>query len=60
MEFKEILFKVDGAVATMTLNRPDIRNAITHPEIIAEIKSACALVNERMADLALTMVVIAA
>ena len=48
MEFKEILFKVDGAVATMTLNRPDIRNAITHPEIIAEIKSACARVNEHM------------
>ena len=49
MEFKELLFQVQGAVATMTLNRADIRNAITHPEIISEIKSVCALVNEDMA-----------
>jgi enoyl-CoA hydratase/carnithine racemase len=48
MEFKEILFQVEGAVATMTLNRADIRNAITHPEIISEIKTVCARVNEDM------------
>ena len=28
MEFKEILFKVDGAVATITLNRPDIQTLL--------------------------------
>lgn len=48
MEYKEILFEVDSGIATMTLNRPDIRNAITHPEIIAEIKSVCSSVNSDM------------
>lgn len=46
MEFKEILFHVDHGIATMTLNRPDIRNAITHREIIEEIKSVCKQVND--------------
>jgi len=49
MEFKEILFEIDGAIATMTLNRADIRNAITHPEMIAEIKAVCSQVNSDMA-----------
>jgi enoyl-CoA hydratase/carnithine racemase len=49
MEFKEILFQSDQGIATMTLNRPDIRNAITHPEIIAEIKHVCNLVSEDLA-----------
>jgi enoyl-CoA hydratase/carnithine racemase len=48
MEFKEILFKIDNGIATATLNRPDIRNAITQPEIIAEIKTVCKRVNEDM------------
>ncbi|MGZ3595779.1 MAG: enoyl-CoA hydratase-related protein [Syntrophales bacterium] len=48
MEFKEILFSIDKGIATATLNRPDIRNAITQPEIIAEIKTACKQVNEDM------------
>jgi len=46
MEFKEILFQCDQGIATMTLNRPDIRNAITHREIIDEIKYVCKKVNE--------------
>ncbi|NLI80197.1 MAG: enoyl-CoA hydratase [Deltaproteobacteria bacterium] len=46
MEFKEILFHVEEGVATLTLNRPDIRNAITHEEIIAEVKAVCRFVNE--------------
>jgi len=46
MEFKEILFQIDQGIATITLNRPDIRNAITHREIIEEIKSVCKQVNE--------------
>ena len=45
MEFKEILFQNEAGVATMTLNRADIRNALTHPEMIAEIKSVCDRVN---------------
>ncbi len=48
MEFKEVLFQVDQGIATMTLNRADIRNAITHADIIAEIKSVCAHVNENL------------
>jgi enoyl-CoA hydratase/carnithine racemase len=46
MEYKEILFQIDQGVATITLNRPDIRNAITHREIIEEIKTVCKKVNE--------------
>jgi enoyl-CoA hydratase/carnithine racemase len=46
MEYKEILFRIDQGIATITLNRPDIRNAITHREIIEEIKSVCKQVNE--------------
>jgi enoyl-CoA hydratase/carnithine racemase len=48
MEFKEILFQVDEGIATLTLNRADIRNAITHPDMIAEIKSACEYVNTHL------------
>jgi enoyl-CoA hydratase/carnithine racemase len=48
MEFKEILFQVDKGIATLTLNRTDIRNAITHPDMITEIKSACAYVNSNL------------
>ena len=46
MEFKEIQFDVDQGIATMTLNRPDLRNAITSPEMIAEVKAACQAANE--------------
>lgn len=53
MEFREILFNVDQGTATATLNRPDIRNAITQPEIIAELKAVCKRVNEDMAIKAL-------
>ncbi len=48
MEFKEIQFQSEKGIATMTLNRPDIRNAITHPDMIAEIKEVCRRVNEDM------------
>jgi len=48
MEFKEILFQVNDGIATLTLNRADIRNAITHPDMIAEIKSACDYVNTHL------------
>ncbi len=48
MEFKEILFNVDQGIATVTLNRPDIRNAITGAEIIAEVENVCRKVNADM------------
>lgn len=53
MQFKEILFQTEAGIATMTLNRPDIRNAITHPDIIAEIKWVCSAVNADMSTKAL-------
>jgi len=41
VEFKEIKFAVKDAIATMTLDRPDIRNAITSSEMITEIETVC-------------------
>jgi enoyl-CoA hydratase/carnithine racemase len=48
MECKEVLFAVNDGIATLTLNRADIRNAITHPDMIAEIKAVCEQVNSRL------------
>ncbi|MBS3759437.1 MAG: crotonase/enoyl-CoA hydratase family protein [Desulfobacterales bacterium] len=45
MAYQEILFESRAAVATLTLNRPDIRNAITGKEIIAEVEDAVGRVN---------------
>ncbi len=45
MDFKEINFKVDNGIAVLTLNRPDIRNAISGVEIIEEMEAACKIVN---------------
>lgn len=45
MAFKEIHFEVTDGIAVLTLNRPDTRNAISGPEIIAEIERACERVN---------------
>ncbi len=41
MSYGEITYEVDGGVATLTLNRPEIRNAITGLEMIDEIEDAC-------------------
>jgi enoyl-CoA hydratase/carnithine racemase len=48
MNFKEISFKVDNGIAVLTLNRPDIRNAISGVEIIEEMEAACGMVNQDM------------
>ncbi len=48
MDFKEINFKVDNGIAVLTLNRPDIRNAISGVEIIEEMVAACKIVNQDM------------
>jgi enoyl-CoA hydratase/carnithine racemase len=41
MPYGEILFEKDGPIAILTLNRPDIRNAITDQAIVDEIVDAC-------------------
>ncbi len=48
MNFNEILLEIDQGIATLILNRPDIRNAITGKQIIAEIETACKQINEDM------------
>jgi methylglutaconyl-CoA hydratase len=37
--YKKILYAVDGAIARITLNRPDKRNALDH-EIVSEVRDA--------------------
>jgi enoyl-CoA hydratase/carnithine racemase len=46
MEYKEIIYEQKGAIAVLTLNRPDIRNAFTHQEMIDEIVHACQMVQD--------------
>jgi enoyl-CoA hydratase/carnithine racemase len=46
MSYREIIFEQKGNIAILTLNRPDVRNTITEPEIIEEILDACRLVQE--------------
>lgn len=46
MEYREILLERQGRIATLTLNRPDIRNALTDDAIIDEIVDACRVVRE--------------
>jgi enoyl-CoA hydratase/carnithine racemase len=41
MKYQEIIFEEKGSVAYLTLNRPDIRNAITGAIIINEIEEVC-------------------
>jgi enoyl-CoA hydratase/carnithine racemase len=53
MEYKEILFETKGPIAHLTLNRPDIRNAITDETIINEIVDACHYVQSQKAICAL-------
>jgi enoyl-CoA hydratase/carnithine racemase len=48
MEFSEILYEKRDNITILTLNRPDIRNAISSREIIEEIETACRFVNEDM------------
>lgn len=45
MEYREIRFEVQNKIAILTLNRPDIRNAITEERMIGEIEQACAVAN---------------
>ncbi len=45
-EYREIIFAQQGPIAVLTLNRPDIRNAFTHQEMIDEIVDACQRVQD--------------
>ena len=47
MEYQEIHFETKGTIAYLTLNRPDIRNAITDETIINEIVDACQFVQNQ-------------
>ena len=43
--FQEITFEVRDRIAVLTLNRPDIRNIISHERMIADIEVACTEAN---------------
>ena len=45
MQYNEILFQIDQGIALITLNRPDIRNAVSCAGIIRELEEACKFVN---------------
>lgn len=45
MTYKTIAYSVENHVATLTLNQPAVRNAITGADIIAEIEMVCDAVN---------------
>jgi len=49
MDFKEIRFENTDGIATLTLDQPATRNAITGAAVIAEIEAACRRVNAEMA-----------
>jgi enoyl-CoA hydratase/carnithine racemase len=57
MQFKEIVFEVENGIAVITLNRPDIRNAISGIEIIREMEEACKIVNQ---DITIKVMILAA
>lgn len=40
MIVENIIYETDGRIATLTLARPEIRNAITNPEMLEEVMSA--------------------
>ncbi len=48
MDYKEILFTVENGIAFLTLNRPDIRNAVSGAKMIEEIETACGRINQDM------------
>lgn len=46
MGFEEIVFEKTERIAVLTLNRQDIRNAITGERMIREIEEACSIVQQ--------------
>ncbi|MFH1117004.1 MAG: crotonase/enoyl-CoA hydratase family protein [Pseudomonadota bacterium] len=45
-DYREIMFELRDKIAVLTLNRPDIRNAFSHQEMIDEIVHACQRVQD--------------
>lgn len=46
MQYEDILFEKKEEIALLTLNRPDVRNALTGERMIREIEEACSSVQE--------------
>lgn len=46
MQFEEIVFEKQEKIAVLTLNRPDVRNALTGERMIREIEEAVSIVQE--------------
>jgi enoyl-CoA hydratase/carnithine racemase len=46
MEYRQVLLERVGHIAVLTLNRPDVRNALTDDAIIDEIVDVCRVVRE--------------
>ncbi|MFO7930314.1 MAG: crotonase/enoyl-CoA hydratase family protein [Thermodesulfobacteriota bacterium] len=44
-KYNEIELSLTSGIARLTLNRPDIRNAVTGPDMIREIEAACTWIN---------------
>src|SRR5580765_2885237 len=44
--YSEATFEVRDRIAVLTLNRPDIRNVISHEAMIGDIERACSHVNQ--------------
>jgi enoyl-CoA hydratase/carnithine racemase len=57
MKYTQIRFDLQDSIAVLTINRPDIRNAITGPDMIQEIEDACRRVN---ADMSIRVMIITA
>jgi enoyl-CoA hydratase/carnithine racemase len=57
MTYTQIRFDVQDGIAVLTINRPDIRNAITGRDMIDEIEDACRRVNT---DLSIRVMIITA
>ncbi len=55
MSYSNIHFETAGGVATITLNRPESRNIITDPDMIAEIESALSMANQDPTTLVLIL-----
>lgn len=46
MMSEPLLYQQDGAVVTLTLNRPETRNPISESDMVAAIESACARIRD--------------
>jgi len=45
-KFSELLVERQGHILIVTLNRPDVHNAISHNEMVTELETVCELANQ--------------